>query len=124
MLDFYKFTLIRRALGRAIDYSGRDSNMERSAYRAFRDDLIERHAGFMIEIALVGHRSGGRWTGDFTLIQDGAAEISYGPYYGSSIFATREEAKRAAFASARAEIDTWSGRPVTSDNANPVFVPV
>jgi hypothetical protein len=98
--------------------------MHRSAYRAFRDDLIERHAGFMIEIALVGHRSGGRWTGDFTLIQDGAAEISYGPYYGSSIFVTREAAKRAVLASAKAEIDTRSGRPVTSDNANPVFVPV
>jgi hypothetical protein len=103
--------------------------MQRSAYRAFRDDLIERHAGFRIEIALVGHRSGDRWTGDFTLIQEGAAEItyspySYSPYYGSSIFGTREDAKRAALASAKAEIDSRSGRPVTSDNANSVFVPV
>jgi hypothetical protein len=98
--------------------------MERSASRAFRDDLIERYAGFTIEVTLAGHRSGDRWTGDFTLIQDGGAEITYGPYYGRNIFATREDAIRAAFASARAEIETRAGRPVTSDNANPVFVPV
>ena len=69
------------------------------------DDLIEHYDGFTIKVALTKHRSSDRWTGDFTLIQNSAAGITYGPYYGRCIFATREEAKQAVFASARAEID-------------------
>jgi hypothetical protein len=79
--------------------------MQLCAYPAFRDDLVEHYAGFTIAVALAGHRSGVRWTGDFTVIRDCGGEMTHGPYYGSSISATREEAKRAAFASARAEID-------------------
>jgi hypothetical protein len=70
-----------------------------------REDLEEHYAGFTIKVTLTKHRTSDRWTGDFTLVQDGAEEISYGPYYGTTIFATCEEAKRATLARARAEID-------------------
>jgi hypothetical protein len=72
-----------------------------------REDLEEHYAGFTIKVTLTKHHTSDRWTGDFTLIQDGAGEITSGPYYGTTIFATREEAKGATLARARAEIDRW-----------------
>jgi hypothetical protein len=46
----------------------------------------------------------GGWIGDCILAQDGT-EYTYGPYEGDTVFATRDEAKQAAFALAKAEID-------------------
>lgn len=69
------------------------------------DNLIAHYAGFTIKVALTSHRSGNRWTSSFTLIPGEGGEITYGPYYASTLFATREEAKQAALDRARIEID-------------------
>jgi len=71
------------------------------------DDLIAHYGGYGIKLTLTQLQSG-EWTGNFTLIRDGADEINYAPYHGSPAFPTREEAKQAALDAARSEINKIS----------------
>ena len=68
------------------------------------DDMIIAYKGVTIKLQPTKLRDGG-WMADFTLYEENESAINLTPYHGKNVYASRGEAKLAAFNSAREIID-------------------